>query len=204
MNYNFEELFEAILSAVNSKEGICERMHHVIDVCEKQCPHPDWNLYRKVGFEEDQPALDQWLLAILPEPSDLPVRGLWFGIGNYYCEGGTETTDIYARSSRSYDLEPESTAWVRDDALGDNLLNSAILCQIHDIAFGREHCLGNNAEYPLALTYGAIVAAEAIRKLRFTKYLQHLAGAVAGFDDGDGIVLGRLIDGRFSFDAQLR
>lgn len=201
MKCDYDRLFEVLLASVANSGSIRDRIHAVIEECKRQRPHPDWDLFRDIDFSADQPRLELWLRSVMPAPSAAPVRGLWFSIGNYLCEDGTETADIYVRSTRCYD--PESTRWFSDTEQEDNLLDSVVLAQIYGIAYKREQGLGNNAEYPLTLAYGAIVAVEAIRALSPAEDLGSLEGAVAGFHDGDTIDLGRRMNGRFTLDVRL-
>jgi hypothetical protein len=203
MNFNYDQLLKVILGAVDSRAAIPARMGAVIDECERQYPHPDWRQLREVDFLADQAYLEQWLSEALPGVSGHGVRGLWFGIATYQCEDETETIDLYARSTRSFDSDQESLRWIRDSAQDDSMLDSTVLDEIHDVAYAHDGGLANDAEYPLALAYGAIVAIEAVRQLQRLNRLQELEGAVASFDEGDGITLGRLHDGRFVFNAQI-
>jgi hypothetical protein len=57
--------------------------------------------------------------------------------------------------------------------------------------------LGNDAEYPVGLAYGAMAACAALQSARLTGPFAHLLGAAAGFDSGDLLFLGSFSEGWF-------
>jgi hypothetical protein len=80
-----------------------------------------------------------------------------------------------------------------------NYLSSEVLHQIYARAY-REgaDALGNQAEYPLALAYGAIAAVQTLRSnAALAPGLTFARGAAVGFDSGDFLFLGAVEQGRF-------
>lgn len=195
--YQFETLFDTIVSSIAAPGTIAARMHTVIDACERQLPHAAWERLRRIDYERDLPELTGWLGAAW---RDGAVRagdqGLWFGMFNPW-EEDEPTCDMYVASAPAYDSG--SLAWVAgiDPRDGSRRLHSAVLADIYRIAYGAHDGLGTNAEYPLALAYGAIAAGTALAQGRLVPELASLRGAAVGLDEGDGLCIGVFDNLRF-------
>jgi hypothetical protein len=111
--------------------------------------------------------------------------------------------DVYVCGSERFDSASGDNSW----AVGPDwrplarCAKSAILAEIYGIAYGpranvaeQEGCLGNDAEYPLCLGYGAFAVREIIGHLEPSLILgeSHSLGLAVGFDDGDFVLLGKL------------
>lgn len=196
-SYHFETLFGTIRDSIGAPGTIGARMCRVIDACERQLPHAAWERLRRIDYERDLPGLTHWLAAAW---RDGAVRagdqGLWFGIFNPWGED-EPTCDMYVASAASYDSQSVAWSCEIDPRDGASYLDSAVLADIYRIAYGSRDGLGNNAEYPLALTYGAIAASTALSQGRLVPQLASLRGAAAGFDEGDGLFIGVFDNLRF-------
>jgi hypothetical protein len=195
--YDFEVLYESILAAIAAPGTIGERMAIVIDECERQLPHTDWERMRRIDFEVDLLGLKVWLIeAWIDGAVRRKDQGLWFGLFN---PGGVHdtTADMYVASGPSYD--GESLDWPCEIDLRDGVsyLDSEALDDIYRIAYGPHGGLKNDAEYPLALTYAAIAATTALAQNTLPLELASLRGAAVGFDSGDALFLGVFDNLRF-------
>jgi hypothetical protein len=172
-------------------------MHAVIAECENQRSHPDWPRFRDLDLEADAPMLPIWLVRAFPiaNPSD-SFQGLWFGMHNPVIKGAT-TADVYVAASREFDQSSIEWATAVSEAPGKGQLGSHVLNAIYRRAYGVEGGLGNDAEYPLVLTYGAMAARTAL-ETEIPASLRNLRGVAAGFDSGDFLFLGNVQEGRFS------
>lgn len=96
-------------------------------------------------------------------------------------------------------FDPESIEWACEAERNGqaSYLDSRVLARIYRLAYGRPDGLGNDAEYPLVLTYGAIAVRAALESSPPLTALHWLQGAAVGYPDGDLLFLGDFVDGRF-------
>lgn len=196
--YDFDMLYKSLLGAIAATGTIGQRMHAVIDECERQLPHPDWACLRRIDFDADLVPLTRWLAAAWQERAlHAGHSGLWFGLVNPIREGKGATSDMYVASGPSYDSH--SLDWSCEIDLRDGVryLDSAVLDDLYRIAYAAHGGLKNDAEYPLALAYAAIAATTALEQRPLPRELASLRGAAAGFDDGDALILGVFDNLRF-------
>jgi hypothetical protein len=196
-SYDYNTLFEHIRAAVAARGTIGQRMHSVIDECERQLPHADWKRMRQIDFDGDLPVLKGWLtyawLGGAVRPGD---QGLCFVLFNTYTDDGSSTYDMFVASRPSYDSE--SDEWRRGIARDTvNYLDSVVLADICSLAHASKNGLGHRAEYPLALAYGAIAACTTLAHEPLPLALGALRGAAAGFHDGDAFFIGVFDNLRF-------
>jgi hypothetical protein len=197
MSYDIQILFQSMMASVAAPGTIAQRMHKLIDECERQLPHPDWAHIRRIDFDADAPALREWLADAWREGAvHEGHQGLWFGIFNPIVDD-EPLTDIYLASSPSYDDDDVEWNGKIDLRDGVSFLDSAVLADIYRIAYGSKDGLGNAAEYPLALAYGAMAASSALAQHRLAPELGALRGAAAGFDSGDALFIGVFDNLRF-------
>jgi hypothetical protein len=197
MSYDTQILFQTMMASVAAPGTIAQRMDKLIDACERRLPHPDWTQIRRIDFDADAPALRRWLAAAWSEGAvHERHQGLWFGIFNPIVDD-EPVTDLYLASSPSYDdddVEWNGRIDLRD---GVSYLESAVLADLYRIAYGAKDGLGNDAEYPLALAYGAMAACSALAQHTLAPELGALRGAAAGFDSGDALFIGVFDNLRF-------
>lgn len=196
-SYDYETLFEHILAAVAARGSIGQRMHTVIDECERQLPHADWERMRRIDFDGDLPVLNGWLTdAWLGGAVRQGDQGLWFGLFSTGGADGTVIYDMFVASGPSYD--DRSDAW-RREIVHDELsyLDSMVLAEVCSLAHASKNGLGDYAGYPLTLAYGAIAACTALAQELLPLELTALRGAAAGFDSGDALFIGVFDNLRF-------
>lgn len=200
MDYDYDALFEKIMAAVEANASITERMQLVIDECSRQRPHPDWKLFELIDFESDAEAIHDWLPAAFEEQGqEITVRGLWFGLVNLG-DADTTTADIYVGGSPDFNANGIDWAYGLNAVSDSSYLNSEVLHEIYARAYrDGEGALGNAAEYPLALAYGAMAAAQSLQLDGvLVPGLVSAQGAAAGFDSGDFLFLGTIKGGRLN------
>src|SRR5258708_5019861 len=194
MSYDYARLVEKITEVAAADGTTTQRMVEVLEECARQKPHPDWALFSEIDFEADSIRIERWLsTAFGSQRTHNVVRGLWFGLFNLG-DDKSATVDVYVGGSPRFDAD--GIAWASEVFPVDerNYLGSEVLHEIYRQAYREaKGSLGNHAEYPLALAYGAIVAIQTLRnegELPFA--LTSVVGAAAGFDSGDFLFLGTL------------
>lgn len=196
--YDVEMLYKSLFAAIAGSETIGQRMHAVIAECERQLPHPDWEHLRHIDFDADLPVLKGWLAdAWRAGTLHAGHHGLWFGLFNPIRADDGASCDLYLASAPSYDSQSLDWPCGIDLRDGASCLESVVLDELYRIAYASHQGLRNDAEYPLALAYGAIAATTALAQGPLPPELASLRGAAAGFDDGDAFILGVFDNLRF-------
>lgn len=198
VNYDFERLYQVIVESASAYGPITPRMLAVIDECERQTPHQDWTIFRAHDYQADVGRLRHWVSAAVSAlPLSPPPQGLWVGICNP-CDVpqdmASTRTDLYLSFCARFDSLTND--WAYESLVTSECMNSDVLRAIYGAAYGTEGGLGNSAEYPIALAYGAMITIEALTHAP-SQLLSSLNGAVCGFDSGDSLLLGRFEDGVF-------
>ncbi|MFO0906965.1 MAG: hypothetical protein U0794_01145 [Isosphaeraceae bacterium] len=196
--------YQWVVEELARERRVAEAMSALIDQCEAERPHPDWASLRALPFDDLSP-LRKWLESpFLEEPSAVPLQGLWFGLFNPCPDGRTPVADIYVCGSTRFDPDPDDNHWAVGPEWWPNAryAHSAVLADLYRIAYrqGRpaaeqKGCLGNDAEYPLALGYGAFAVRELLGQVETSLLLgrSDSLGVAVGFDSGDFVLLGRLM-----------
>ena len=182
---------------------VTESMAALIDRCEAARPHPDWAGLRALPYDDLAPMLEWVRQPFCEEPPAAPLKGLWFGLFNPCRDGRTPVADIYVCGSERFDPDPHDNSWAVSPEWWPNArhANSVVLSDIYRIAYRQgarvaeqKGCLGNDAEYPLALGYGAFAVRELIGQIEPSLVLgrSDSLGVAVGFDSGDFVLLGEL------------
>ena len=104
----------------------------------------------------------------------MPLKGLWFGLFNPRSDGRTPAADIYVCGSERFDPDPHDNSWaVGPDWWPDGrYAGSTVLADVYRIAYRQDTpvaeqkwCLGNDAEYPICLGYGAFAVRDVLGKV---------------------------------------
>lgn len=196
----YEGLFRLIHQRLAEDFSLRDDMLAVIDLCENQVPHPDWEKFRKLPYDE-QDELQEWLETVFTEdPPDFVLAGLWFGIFQATRQGIT-FADMYVSGTSEYSDDEPDMDWASDPEYVPECrdADSRMLKDIFRIAYRSKDGLRNEAEYALCLAYGAFVVKRILSginpKLFVTDNPQ--VGVAVGFDDGDYIRVGYLTPNGF-------
>jgi hypothetical protein len=201
MGYDYDKLFDEIVRQVSADGSITARMLAVIDECERQRPHKDWMSLRAVDFDGDTPQLARWLASAFGEATaSMKVKGLWFGLFNPVVDDEV-SSNIYVAGSNSFD--PSGGDWACDPVFfpKGRYFNSEVLGRIYRIAYAAGDGLANDAEHPLVIACGAMLARKALDAVTLTGPLSSVEGVAVGFDDGDLLQLGTFKDGKLDLDV---
>jgi hypothetical protein len=189
----YSELFRLIHQRLAEKFSLWDDMLAVIDLCEQRVPHPDWDKFRQIPYDE-QDELQEWLETVFTEePPDFVLAGLWFGIFQATSEGKT-FADMYVSGTSEYSDDEPDMDWASDpDYIPECCdADSQTLNDIYRIAYRSKDGLRNEAEYALCLAYGAFVVKRILSginpELIVTDNPQ--VGVAVGFDSGDYIRVG--------------
>lgn len=204
MEFDLGQAHDWILTELARKRPVAQSMTALIDRCEAARPHPDWAQLRSLPYADLSPLLAWVEQPFRGEPSEVPLAGLWFGLFNPCPDGHTPVADIYVCGSERFDPDPHDNSWAEGpDWWPDaRYADSEVLADIYRFAYregGRveeqEECLGNDAEYPLVLGYGAFAVRELLGRVEPALVLgrSDSLGIAVGFDSGDFVLLGRLL-----------
>jgi hypothetical protein len=203
MGLDLGQMHGWIVGELARRRSVAESMASLIDQCEAAHPHSDWNKLRALPYSDLSVLLDWIQEPFRDEPPKVPLKGLWFGLFNPCPDGRTPVADIYLCGSERFDSDPNDNSW----AVGpewwpkDRYANSAVLTDVYRIAYRQgsrvaeqKGCLGNNAEYPLVLGYGAFGVRELLQQVEPSLVLgrSDSLGVAVGFDSGDFVLLGEL------------
>jgi len=109
---------------------------------------------------------------------------------------GKVTLDLYGATCTEYD--PSGLAWARSmNRSTKRFAGSRVMAEMYSSAYGGANALENDAEYPLALAFGAMTACSILAAGPLTGPLHQIEGAAVGFDSGDFLNLGEVRDGRY-------
>lgn len=198
MGFDYDLLFEKITSAVAGDGAPSVRMRSVIGECARQIPHPDWERLSCLDFDREIEETKHWFRTIISiQTEGRTGAGLWFGLFNPVYEGDQTTADMYLGISPGFDESSIEWAGEFEGLSAANYLRSQVLGTIYSAAYGSRFGLGNDAEYPLVLAYGGILAHTILANSAALELPPTLAGAAVGFDSGDFLFLGKFADSKF-------
>lgn len=192
---DFLAIHHLIVHELSSRRCVSESMHRLTNECEHQRPDSAWHKFYPLPYD-DTTALQAWLMrAFQQEPPSVVLRGLWFGLSNYLDEDRKPFTDLSMCGSTRFDSNPEDNSWAGSAEWypKDRFAKSTILAELYRLAYdGR---LGNDAEYSLCLGYSAFAVSAALNAIAPVLGLESSSeiGIAVGFDDGDFLLLGRLM-----------
>lgn len=180
-----------IREELSKERGIAVSMSTLIDRCERACPHMDWKRLRSLDYG-DLSGMIEWIQRpFRDEPPTAPLKGLWFGLHNPGTLEGA-TADIYVSGSKRFVPDPNDNSWAERGEWYPELraAHSTILADIYRIGY-REGGLGNDAEYPLCLGYGAFAVKQVLNSVAPSLILgeSQSLGVAVGFDCGGDFVL---------------
>ncbi|MEM9353320.1 MAG: hypothetical protein AAGA92_09930 [Planctomycetota bacterium] len=206
MGFDLAQMHGLIADLVSHKLSVAESMLALIDECEHGRPHPDWSKLRELPYGDLSPLIDWVQEPFREEPPPVPLRGLWFGLFNPCLEDNTPVADMYVCGSERFEPDPHDNSWAcgPDWWPDSRYANSTVLAELYSIAYRRspqatdkEGCLGNDAEYPLCLGFGAFTVRELLEQIEPSLILgrSDRLGVAIGFDSGDFLLLGELTKG---------
>ncbi|MGD9644472.1 MAG: hypothetical protein AB7U73_02100 [Pirellulales bacterium] len=198
MSLDHKAIIELIKQLIASDISVGECMQRIIETCARDFPHPDWDKYTEIEYDEDVAALGSWIAGVFErQPAPFPIHGLWMGLVQRVNQQGHVWADMYVAATSHYDPSDPEYAWLRKNPrhFPDNAYAwSMSLCNIYAESYKSKTGLGIHAEWPLALAFGAF----AVRSLLADHTTQLVGssapriGVVVGFDDGDLLKIGGL------------
>ena len=202
MGLNHSAIFAKIQELVASDRSVSACMSEIISICSRDVPHADWSELSALDYDGDVASLTSWIAGVFQrQPAPFPIRGLWIGLCNP-TEDGKVWADMYVGSVAQYAADDEELGWLwkserhyPDDAYA----HSVSLRRIYEIGYGGDGGLGNDAEWPLCLAFGAFAARSLLRgqSTRLVASTALRIGVAVGFDSGDMLKIGELTDREF-------
>ena len=178
-------------------------MGEIISICSHDVPHADWSRLSALNYDGDVASLTSWIPGVFGrQPAPFPIQGLWIGLCNP-CADSKVWADMYVGSVAQYAPDDEELNWLwkagRRHYPEDAYAHSASLRSIYEIAYGRDGGLGNDAEWPLCLAFGAFTVRSLLQgqSTRLVASTAPRIGVAVGFDSGDMMKLGELTESGF-------
>jgi hypothetical protein len=177
-------------------------MGEIIAICSRDAPHADWSRLSTLDYDGDVESLAPWIAGVFErQPAPFPIQGLWIGLFNP-SKGGKVWADMYVGSVAEYAADDEELGWLWKGKrhYPENAdANSASLRSIHQIGYDAKDGLGNNAEWPLCLAFGAFAVRSLLqgKSPRLVVSTAPRIGVAVGFDSGDMLKVGELTDKGF-------
>ena len=203
MELDLGEMHGWIVAELHRRRSVGESVGALIDKCEAARPHPDWAMLRALPYD-DLSGLREWIQRpFRVEPPDVRLKGLWFGLFNPCPDGRTAVADIYVCGSKRFDPDPLDNSWAVRPAWWPDTryADSELLADLYRMAHReggdrkqRAAALGNDAEYPLCLGYGALAVRALLEQTDPALVLgrSESLGVAVGFDSGDFVLLGQM------------
>ena len=187
MSFDYAKVFKAIVD--NSHiENATVFMNTVVAVCNSVQPDTSWIEFSELNYEHEVSVLESHVVSVLRiEPTEITIKGIWFGINNPVLENDESTAGICFSASSNYDSESTSNNWAQtaEHYPEHAYFPSLIMQRIYSIAYQKSK-LGNKAEWAICLAYGLKLAQRAMS--RFSEVNPTLeVGYAVGFDSGDFI-----------------
>jgi hypothetical protein len=202
MSLNYSAIFAKIQELVASDRAVSECMAEIVTICSHDVPHVDWPRFSALDYDRDVASLASWVAGVFQRhPAPFPIQGLWFGLCNP-SENDKVWADIYVGSVAQYEADDEGLSWLwkgKRHYPKDAYAHSASLRSIYQIGYDGGEGLGNDAEWPLCLAFGAFAVRSLLRG-KTTQLVESTAprvGVVVGFDSGDMLKVGELTDNGF-------
>ncbi|MGZ5530004.1 MAG: hypothetical protein ACXWJB_15115, partial [Limisphaerales bacterium] len=170
-------------------------MGEVIALCSRDVPHADWSRLSTLDYDGDVASLTSWIGGVFEKaPAPFPIQGLWFGLCNP-TDGGAVWADMYVGSLAQYTAEDERLGWLWKGERhypNDAYAHSTSLRRIYEIGYNGDGGLGNDAEWPLCLAFGAFAVRSLLRgkSTRLVASSAPRIGVAVGFDSGDMLKVG--------------
>ncbi len=208
MGLNYSDIFTRIEELVASDRSVSDCMGEIISICSRDVPHPDWKRLAALNYDGDGTLDPSWVAqAFEKQPAPFPVQGLWFGLNNP-SDGVKAWADMYVGSTAKYAPDDEELSWLwkseRHDPENADA-SSACLRNIYEIGYAGDKGLGNDAEWPLCLAFGAFAVRSLLKgqSARLVASTAPRIGVVVGFDSGDMLKIGELTDREFVTTGRL-
>jgi hypothetical protein len=189
--FDYARLYRLIERELAADGRISDSMSRLVTACREERPHPDWDDLEGLAYDDVFPMVE-WLTRVFrEEPSSAALSGLWFGLFNPWVEGRV-SGDIGVCGSTRFDRDSGNewavgAEWAPHGGDAQSTVLDAICATAH-----RDGGLGNEAEWPLTLGYGALVVRSVLESVTPTLILgpSERLGIAVGFNSGDHLLLG--------------
>ena len=194
--FDIAESHNMLSSVLMSDASLTDGIARLVDFCATKEPWTRWAHLGCLDFDSDLQHLEQWLHStLIREPPPDNVKAYWFGLFNPVIDGVT-TSDMYISGATDCDPSDTTFEWAcgpsyfpegryAQSRILDNLYRSV------DDAPGTIPTLG---EYVLCLGYCGLALKTLTLQIPRRNWLgeAQIRTFAAGFDSGDGVLLGHL------------
>ena len=202
MGLRHSDILAKTQQLVASDSSVHAWMGEIIAICLRDVPHADWSRLLALDYDGDVGSLTSWIGGVFSRmPAPFPIQGLWFGLCNP-TEDGKVWADMYVGALAQYTAEDEELSWLwkgKRHYPEDAYAHSVSLRRIYEVAYSGNGGLGNDAEWPLCLAFGAFAVRSLLRgqSTRLVGSSAPRIGVAVGFDGGDMLKVGELTERGF-------
>jgi len=113
MDFDYAAFYERLQNEVRTSTDLSQSVARLMDWGTQHMPHPDWARLATFDASKEIKAARRWLPRVLKrEPSPFPVRGTYFGLGEFQDRSGVEFADLYFGLMSKYDPADSQSEWL--------------------------------------------------------------------------------------------
>jgi len=113
MDFDYAAFYEQLQNEVRTSTDLSQSVAKSMDWGAQQMPHSDWARLATFDATKEIQAARRWLPRVLErEPSPFPVRGAYFGLGEFQDRSGVEFADLYFGLMSKYDPADSKSEWL--------------------------------------------------------------------------------------------
>ena len=204
MDLDFRAYFERLQDEVRGRKNLHQSMVSLMDWCSQRLHHRDWKRLATLVDAEDSVSAREWLPGVLARaPCPFPIRGVYFGLGEFTDSNGIEFADLYVGFMSEYDRNDLAAEWLFSDPLhypdeaylgSETLRKAGVLCNREKQPPG----LGVDGNVAFSVAFAALLLRTLLDEKAFRLFKgTGPIGVVTGFDSGDLVRIGEVTAGGF-------
>lgn len=207
MEFDYPKFYERLETEVRKSTDFSASLAALMEWGAQQMPHPDWSRLGAIPVDNEIQSARRWLPRVLKRaPCPFPVRGAYFGLGEFADRTGGEYADLYFGLMSQY--SPGDKEWLFAKPRhypnaaylkSKGLKEGGLLCNRETTPPG----LGTPGHICFSVGFAALLLRHLLDKEVF-----HLLGGTApigvvtGFDSGDLLQLGEITADGFVANAE--
>jgi hypothetical protein len=198
-----------LAEVVSNSQSFEESMAKMLDWGETVIPHQSWKALKALDLSNDVSRVAPWIRQVTDlSPAPFPVKGIYFGLGEFADSAGVEYADLYFGLMGQCDLSDKACGWLWDDPRhypdGAYLESTSLRAAGRVCYEDEENGLSTPGQEIFCLSFAALLLRHGLSSQIYAYFNTNSPIAVVtGFDSGDLIRLGLLeANGFTTFQGQ--